>query len=393
MFAPKETGQTNRLCHSRHVKRTPLNDLHHELGAKMAPFAGYEMPIHYAGGIISEHHHVRSRAGLFDVSHMGQIRVGGKQAGAWLETLLPADLINLEAGAQRYSFLTSDSGGILDDLVVYRLEDEYCLVVNAANKEADLSLLQERLTTGVFVDPRQDFALLALQGPQAAAALESIAPAVKHLTFMTASEIRIAGIECCVTRSGYTGEDGFEISTHETSALDLASVLLALDSVEPSGLGARDTLRLEAGLCLHGNDIGPRTSPVEAGLSWAIPASRRSGGVRAGAFPGAERILKEIEHGPSQKRVGIRPIGKAPVRAHAPLLAPNNTLVGEVTSGGFGPSVGAPIAMAYLPSTFAEPGTTLEAQVRNKALPVTVCRLPFVPHRYHQKTKEKRRND
>ena len=307
--------------------------------------------------------------------------------------LLPADLINLEAGAQRYSFLTSDSGGILDDLMVYRLEDEYCLVVNAANKEADLSLLQERLTTGVFVDPRQDFALLALQGPQAAAALESIAPAVKHLTFMTASEIRIAGIECCVTRSGYTGEDGFEISTHETSALDLASVLLALDSVEPSGLGARDTLRLEAGLCLHGNDIGPRTSPVEAGLSWAIPASRRSGGVRAGAFPGAERILKEIEHGPSQKRVGIRPIGKAPVRAHAPLLAPNNTLVGEVTSGGFGPSVGAPIAMAYLPSTFAEPGTTLEAQVRNKALPVTVCRLPFVPHRYHQKTKEKRRND
>ena len=389
MFALKETDQINQLCHSRHVKRTPLNDLHHELGAKMAPFAGYEMPIHYPSGIISEHHQVRSRAGLFDVSHMGQIWVGGNQAATWLETLLPADLINLEAGAQRYSFLTNDSGGILDDLMVYRLKDEYCLVVNAANKEADLLLLQERVTAGVFIDPREDFALLALQGPQAAAALGSIAPAVKHLAFMTASEIRIAGMECCVTRSGYTGEDGFEISTHETSALGLARALLALDGVEPAGLGARDTLRLEAGLCLHGNDIGPRTSPVEAGLSWAIPASRRSGGVRAGAFPGAERILKEIEQGPSQKRVGIQPLGKAPVRAHARLLAPDNTVAGEVTSGGFGPTVGAPIAMAYLPSTFAEAGTTLEAQVRNKALPVTVCRLPFVPHRYHQKTKEK----
>ena len=350
----------------------------------MAPFAGYEMPIHYPSGIISEHHHVRSRAGLFDVSHMGQIRIGGKQAANWLETLLPADLIDLETGVQRYSFLTSDSGGILDDLMVYRLQDEYCLVVNAANKEADLLLLQERVTAGVFIDPREDSALLALQGPQAAAALASIAPAVKHLAFMTASEIRIAGIECCVTRSGYTGEDGFEISIHKDSAPGLARTLLALDGVEPVGLGARDTLRLEAGLCLHGNDIGPETTPIEAGLQWAIPACRRSGGDRAGGFPGAERILSEIEHGPARKRIGIRPDGKAPVRAHAPLLSPDGTPAGEVTSGGFGPSVGAPIAMAYLPRVLAAPATKLEAQVRNKNLPVTVCQLPFVPHRYHK---------
>ena len=366
------------------MKRTPLNDLHHELGAKMAPFAGYEMPIHYSAGIISEHHHVRSRASLFDVSHMGQIRIGGGQAASWLETLLPADLIDLKTGVQRYSFLTTDSGGILDDLMVYRLKDEYCLVVNAANKGVDLSFLKDRLIAGVVINHEEDSALLALQGPQAASALEPIAPEIRHLAFMRAAEMRIAGVDCCVTRSGYTGEDGFEISIHKDSAPELARTLLALAGVEPAGLGARDTLRLEAGLCLHGNDIGRDTTPIEAGLHWAIPACRRSGGDRAGGFPGAERILSEIEHGPARTRIGIRPDGKAPVRAHAPLLTPDGMDAGEVTSGGFGPSLSAPIAMAYVPTELAKPGWTLHAQVRNKNLPVTVCQLPFVPHRYHK---------
>lgn len=384
MSVLKKTDPTNQPCDSRHVKRTPLNDLHHELGAKMAPFAGYEMPIHYPAGIISEHHHVRSRASLFDVSHMGQIRIGGGQAASWLETLLPADLIDLKTGVQRYSFLTIDSGGILDDLMVYRLNDEYCLVVNAANKEVDLSFLKDRLIAGVVINHEEDSALLALQGPQAASALEPIAPEIRHLAFMRAAEMRIAGIDCCVTRSGYTGEDGFEISIHKDSAPELARTLLALDGVEPAGLGARDTLRLEAGLCLHGNDIGRDTTPIEAGLHWAIPACRRSGGDRAGGFPGAERILSEIEHGPARTRIGIRPDGKAPVRAHAPLLTPDGMDAGEVTSGGFGPSLSAPIAMAYVPTELAKPGRTLHAQVRNKNLPVTVCQLPFVPHRYHK---------
>jgi len=324
---------------------------------------------------------------------MGQIRVSGEDAASWLETLLPADLVELNEGVQRYSFLTSESGGIVDDLMVYRLDNEYCLVVNAANKDNDFSVLEKRAIAGVEINFREDLALLALQGPQAATALESIAPGVKNLGFMRATEIEIAGAGCCVTRSGYTGEDGFEVSTDQESVEELTRALLALDGVEPAGLGARDTLRLEAGLCLHGSDIGPDTSPVEAGLAWAIPACRRRGGARPGGFPGEGRILEEIVHGPAQKRVGIRPQGKAPVRAHAPLLAPDGAAVGDVTSGGFGPSVGAPIAMAYLPSSLATPGTQLKAQVRNKALPVTVCRLPFVPHRYHNKTKETSPND
>ncbi|MGE4660692.1 MAG: glycine cleavage system aminomethyltransferase GcvT [Arenicellales bacterium] len=393
MFVPEKTNFPNHARDSRHVKRTPLNDLYQELGAKMVAFAGYEMPVHYPAGIISEHHHVRKSAGLFDVSHMGQIRVSGENAASWLETLLPTDLIDLEESIQRYSFLTNDSGGIIDDLMVYRLDNEYCLVVNAANKEDDLTLMYERATPGVEINARADLALIALQGPHAAAALRSIAPRVESLGFMTAATMAIAQVDCCVTRSGYTGEDGFEVSMHQESAEELARALLALEGVEPAGLGARDTLRLEAGLCLHGSDIGPDTSPVEAGLAWAIPACRRRGGARPGGFPGEGRILEEIEHGPAQKRVGIRPQGKAPVRAHAPLFAPDGAAAGDVTSGGFGPSVGAPIAMAYLPGSLATPGTQLKAQVRNKALPVTVCRLPFVPHRYHNKTKEASPND
>ena len=393
MFVPEKTNFPNHARDSRHVKRTPLNDLHHELGAKMVPFAGYEMPVSYPAGIISEHHHVRKNVGLFDVSHMGQIRVSGGNAASWLETLLPADLVDLEENIQRYSFLTNDSGGIIDDLMVYRLDNEYWLVVNAANKEDDLALMRERATPGVEINARADLALIALQGPHAATALEPVGPGIGRLRFMTAARMTIAGVDCCVTRSGYTGEDGFEVSTDQESVEELTRALLALDGVEPAGLGARDTLRLEAGLCLHGSDIGPDISPVEAGLAWAIPRCRRRGGARPGGFPGEGRILEEVEHGPAQKRVGIRPDGKAPVRAHTPLHGSDDISVGEVTSGGFGPSVGAPIAMAFLPGSLATPGTQLKAQVRNKALPVTVCRLPFVPHRYHNKTKEASHND
>ena len=269
--------------------------------------------------------------------------------------------------------------------MVYRLQDEYCLVVNAANKNADVAFLKENASPGIQITLNEDRALLALQGPQAANALESIAPGAAKLGFMQAAQINVAEQPCAVTRSGYTGEDGFEISADQMFVSELASTLLTLEGVAPAGLGARDTLRLEAGLCLHGNDIGPEFSPVEAGLHWAIPACRRSGGDRAGGFPGAERIQSEIEQGANRTRVGIRPKGKAPVRAHAPLLTPDGMPAGEVTSGGFGPSLSAPIAMAYVPASLAKSGGALEAQVRNKTLSVTVCGLPFAPHRYHRK--------
>ena len=380
----QETAKRN-VYRSHQVKQTPLHDLHLELGAKMVPFAGYEMPVHYPTGIISEHLNTRTQASLFDVSHMGQVTIAGENAPVWLETLLPADIVGLKEGAQRYSFLTTETGGILDDLMVYRLQDEYCLVVNAANKNADVAFLKEKASPGIQITLNEDRALLALQGPQAATALESIAPGAAKLGFMQAAQINVAEQPCSVTRSGYTGEDGFEISTDRMFVSELASTLLTLEGVAPAGLGARDTLRLEAGLCLHGNDIGPEFSPIEAGLHWAIPACRRSGGDRAGGFPGAERIQSEIEQGANRTRVGIRPKGKAPVRAHAPLLTPDGMPAGEVTSGGFGPSLSAPIAMAYVPASLAKSGGALEAQVRNKTLSVTVCGLPFVPHRYHRK--------
>ncbi len=268
--------------------------------------------------------------------------------------------------------------------MVYRLLDEYCLLVNAANKDTDVAFLEENAIPGIQVTLKEDRALLALQGPQAAAALESIAVGATKLGFMQAAQIKVADQPCFVTRSGYTGEDGFEISIDQSFVSKLASTLLTLEGVTPAGLGARDTFRLEAGLCLHGNDIGPEFSPIEAGLQWAIPACRRSGGERAGGFPGAERILSEIEQGASRVRVGIRPKGKAPVRAHAPLLTPDGVHVGQTTSGGFGPSLSAPIAMAYVPASLSEAGGAFEAQVRNKTLSVTACDLPFVPHRYHR---------
>ena len=370
------------------MKRTPLYELHTALGAKMVPFAGYDMPLQYPSGILFEHRQVRASAGLFDVSHMGQATVFGDGSARLLETVLPANLLELPNGSQRYSFFTNDAGGVLDDLMIYRLDDRYTLVVNAANKEADFALLQNLCGDTVEFESMNNRALLALQGPRACNALQRMSPGIEELPFMGAKRVIISGIPCTVTRSGYTGEDGVEISVAASDALDLAWRILELPEVEPVGLGARDSLRLEAGLCLHGNDIGPDTSPIEAGLQWAIPHCRRTQGIRCGGFPGADRILDEIDNGPLRRRVGIRPEGKAPVRAHAELLDADGVQIGEVSSGGFGPSMNAPIAMGYVAKEYSTPGTALRAQVRNKPLPVTVCSMPFSPHRYHTKEKK-----
>jgi aminomethyltransferase len=366
------------------VACTPLHALHLRHGGRMVPFAGYAMPVQYPAGLLKEHLHTRAQAGLFDVSHMGQIRLTPHSGDVddvarALETLLPIDVLGLKSGRQRYGLLLDASGGIRDDLMVAHCGDSLVLVVNAANKVADEAYLRAHLadTCTVTVLAR---ALVALQGPGAEAALTRLAPEVAAMRFMDVRMLGLLGASAIVTRSGYTGEDGFEISIPEDKAEALAEALLADPAVLPIGLGARDSLRLEAGLCLHGNDIDPGTDPVEAGLSWAIPRVRRRGGVRAGGFPGAARILAALEDGPSRKRVGLRPEGPTPVRAGAPLFADEaGTAVGQVTSGGFGPSLQAPIAMGYLPAALAAPGTRVFAEVRGKRLAVAVAALPFVP--------------
>ena len=350
----------------------------------MVPFAGYAMPVQYPAGLLKEHRHTRAAAGLFDVSHMGQVRVTARSgdvadAARALETLLPIDVVGLASGRQRYGFLTTEAGGILDDLMVARLDDAFLLVVNAANKTADEAYLRAHLTgtCDIAVLPR---ALLALQGPGAETALARLAPEVAALRFLDVRAVDILGARALVSRSGYTGEDGFEISLPEAMAEAVAEALLRDDSVLPIGLGARDSLRLEAGLCLHGADIDAETSPVEAGLTWAIAPVRRSGGARAGGFPGAAPILEAIADGPSRRRVGLRPQGPAPVRAGAALFEDeaDGPAIGHVTSGGFGPTLQAPVAMGYVPARLAAPGTRLFADVRGKRLPVDVAGLPFV---------------
>ncbi|MFK5598182.1 glycine cleavage system aminomethyltransferase GcvT [Methylobacterium sp. HMF5984] len=363
--------------------RTPLHALHLRRGARMVPFSGYDMPLHYPAGLLKEHLHTRANAGLFDVSHMGQIALAADdpaEAARALEALIPADIVGLKPGRQRYGLLTDAAGGIRDDLMVGNLGDRLVLVVNAANKAADLAHLRAYLPAAVTATAL-DRALIALQGPKAEAALARIAPQVAAMRFMDAAEVPILGHACLVTRSGYTGEDGFEISLPDVAAEAVAEALLADAAVMPIGLGARDLLRLEAGLCLHGADIGPDTSPVEAGLAWAIPSVRRIGGARAGGFPGDARILAEIAAGPSRRRVGLRPEGRSPVRAGAPLFAEEagTEPVGTVTSGGFGPSLGAPAAMAMLPVALGTDGTRVFAEVRGQRLPVRVVPLPFVP--------------
>jgi aminomethyltransferase len=370
------------------LRRTPLFALHVELGARMVPFAGYEMPVQYQPGVLKEHLHTREAAGLFDVSHMGQIVLRAKSgdvrdAALALEALVPVDIVGLEPGRVRYAFFTTAQGGILDDLTVANLGDRLLLVVNASRKADDEAHLRAALGGACEIDVL-DRALIALQGPQAEATLARVAPDCIAMRFMEARRLTLLGAECLVTRSGYTGEDGFEISIPADMAREIAEELLANEKVAPIGLGARDSLRLEAGLCLYGADIDESTTPVEAGLSWALQKVRRKGGARAGGFPGAEIILEQLASGAPRRRIGLKPEGRAPVRAGAPLYAEEGgtAAIGAVTSGGFGPSLAAPIAMGYLPAALAEPGTRIFAELRGSRLPAAVGALPFIAPKY-----------
>ena len=364
------------------LSKTPLHALHVSLGAKMVPFAGYDMPVSYPGGILAEHRQCRESAVLFDVSHMGQLRLVGADAAAALETLVPVDIVGLAEGKQRYALFTNDDGGILDDLMVTRRADHFFLVVNASCKEADTAHLRARIGSRCTIEPMPDRALLALQGPKAATVMTRLAPNLAQLTFMSGAEARIAGIAVFATRSGYTGEDGFEISVADVDAEALARALLAQPEVLPAGLGARDTLRLEAGLCLYGHDIDTTTTPIEAGLTWAIQKVRRPGGDRAGGYPGAAPIGRQIRDGVAKKRVGLVGLDRAPVREGAAILDAGGASVGRVTSGTIGPTVGKPIALAYVAPTLAAVDTRVSADVRGKLLPMQVAPMPFVPHRY-----------
>ncbi len=362
------------------LRKTPLHDLHVELGARMVPFAGYAMPVQFPDGILAEHRQVREAAGLFDVSHMGQVRLRGAGADRALESLLPGNVVDLADGRQRYSQFTNEEGGILDDLMISRLgAEELALVVNAACKQADIAHLRARLE-GVEIEERADLALLALQGPAAGAVLAALAPAAEALVFMQVAPLTIDGIDCLVSRSGYTGEDGFEISCPADAAERLARRLLAEPAVRPIGLGARDSLRLEAGLCLYGHDIDETTSPVEAGLAWSIGKRRRA----EGGYPGAATIGAQLEAGPPRKRVGLVPEGRAPVREGCEIVDGSDTVIGRVTSGGFAASVGGPVAMGYVPAAHAEAGSELGVLLRGRRLAARVVTLPFAPHRYRR---------
>jgi aminomethyltransferase len=361
------------------LKTTPLDALHRSLGGRMVPFAGYDMPVQYLAGIMAEHAACRTKAALFDVSHMGQGTLRGEGAAAALEQLTPADVQILKPGRQKYALLTAPDGGILDDFMVANRGDHLFLVVNAACKDEDFAHIAAHLPAGVTLERWEDRALLALQGPAAEAVMARAGGAeAASLPFMGIGETTIAGIPVLASRSGYTGEDGFEISVAADRADALARALLADDDVAPAGLGARDSLRLEAGLCLYGNDIDRTTSPVEAALVWTIGKRRRA----EWNFLGAERIRAELEAGPKRLRVGIRPDGRAPARAHTEIIAADGAKLGEVTSGGFGPTLGAPVAMGYVAAGFADEGNPVELMVRGKPLPARLATMPFVPHRY-----------
>jgi aminomethyltransferase len=363
---------------------TPLNAFHRRHGARMVPFAGYEMPVNYPAGILAEHRHCRSDAALFDVSHMGQIRLSGPDAAAALESLVPVDVVGLAVGKQRYAFFTGPTGGILDDLMITRREADLLVIVNASNKAADLAHLQTNIGHRCTVTALPDQALIALQGPRAAEVLARLNPAVAAMNFMTGAAVELVDTPCFVTRSGYTGEDGYEISVPARAAELLAHTLLSEEEVHLAGLGARDTLRLEAGLCLHGHDIGPTTTPVEAGLTWAIQKVRRPGGERAGRYPGAAAIEAQLTSGPPSRRVGLVGLERVPVREGAAIFDSHGRALGHVTSGTLGPTVHEPIAMAYLAANHAEPHHEVYAEVRGKRLPMRVTAMPFTPHRYHR---------
>ena len=366
--------------------KTPLHALHLELGARMVPFAGYDMPVQYPLGVMKEHQHTREHAGLFDVSHMGQIRLSGAQAAKALETLVPVDIIDLPVGMQRYAMFTNEQGGILDDLMVANLgNNELFLVVNAACKEQDLAHLRKHLSTHCQIQPLfEDRALLALQGPEAVKVLERLAPEVAKMTFMQFAPVTLLGVECYVSRSGYTGEDGFEISVPAEHAEALARHLLAQPELEAIGLGARDSLRLEAGLCLYGHDMNEKTTPIEASLLWAISKARRADGPRAGGFPGAETVFAQQQSGVARKRVGLLPQERTPVREGAEVVNADGNVIGSICSGGFGPTLGAPLAMGYLDTAYTPLDTDVWAIVRGKRVPMKVSKLPFVAQRYYR---------
>ncbi len=370
------------------LQRTPLYPLHQELGARFVPFAGYEMPVQFPTGILKEHLHTRAAAGLFDVSHMGQLALYPRgtleHAAVALESLMPIDVLGLKEGRQRYGLFTNPAGGILDDCMVAHRGDHFLLVVNAACKQADEAHLRAALSGRCIIERCDTRALLALQGPLAEAVLAGFAPAVTGMGFMDVRREKISGVDCVVSRSGYTGEDGFEISIPAEQSETLARRLLDDGRVAPVGLGARDSLRLEAGLCLYGSDLDASTTPVEASLEWAIPKSRRAGGARAGGFPGSDAILHELACGSARRRVGLRSQERTPVRGGSALYpdAHGATPLGRVTSGGFGPSVNAPVAMGYVTRTAAAPGTVVFADVRGKRVAVEVSELPFVKHNY-----------
>ncbi|HTZ68850.1 MAG TPA: glycine cleavage system aminomethyltransferase GcvT [Roseiarcus sp.] len=368
--------------------KTPLHALHIELGARMGPFAGYDMPIQYPMGVLAEHLQTRKGAGLFDVSHMGQALIEGADHAAvagFLESFCPADLLGLAPGRQRYTQLLNETGGIIDDLMVTRspgADGALRLVVNAARKEVDFALIRQRLASGVRLTPLPQTALIALQGPLAAATLARLGPGegLETMPFMSARPARIAELETFVSRSGYTGEDGFEISLGASEAESFARLLLNQPEVAPIGLGARDSLRLEAGLCLYGHELDETIDPIEAALAWSIQKRRRA----EGGFPGARRIHDALANGPSRQRVGLRPDGRAPAREGAEIVSADGAPVGVVTSGGFGPSVGGPIAMGYVARAHAAVGTPASLMVRGKPLSARVVALPFYPHAYYR---------
>ena len=369
---------------SAELLKTPLHAWHLEHGARMTPFDGYDMPVNYPGGIIAEHKQCRTAAALFDVSHMGQLRLAGDDAAAALETLMPVDLLGMAVGQQRYGFFTDASGGILDDLMVTRTEHGLLLVVNAGRKDDDTRHLVTNIGHRCQVQPMPEHALLALQGPLAATALGRLNADVSRLVFMSGGPFKLDGIDAFVTRSGYTGEDGFEISVPADAAVALARALAAQPEVKPAGLGARDTLRLEAGLCLYGHDIDTRTSPIHAGLAWAIQKVRRPGGERAGRYPGAAAIEKQLVQGVTHKRVGLVGLERVPVREGAKLQDGRGHKLGTVTSGTIGPTIDKPIAMAYLSAEHALAQHEVWAEVRGTTVPMRVTPMPFVPHRYHR---------
>lgn len=367
------------------LKKTPLFDLHVELGAKMVPFAGYEMPVQYPLGVKKEHLHTRDQAGLFDVSHMGQVKLSGPDAAAALEKLVPVDIIDLPVGKQRYALFTNGKGGIMDDLMVTNYGDWIYVVVNAACKEQDIAHMQASLGEGVELERLDDRALVAVQGPAAAAAISRLAPEVAEMVFMDSRQMQIDGADCFVSRSGYTGEDGFEISIPAADAERLCRLFLALPEIEAIGLGARDSLRLESGLCLYGHDIDTTTTPLEGSLIWAISKSRRADGERAGGFPGAEVIYDQIANKNwARKRIGLLGEGRAPVREGTELFDAEGNKIGIVTSGTYGPTVEKPVAMAYVATAFSTLDTVVYAEVRGKKLPMTVSRMPFIEQRYYR---------